>query len=517
MKKVFLYPGKLHASRETTEVTTLLGSCVGVAMFDPTTKIGGLNHYLLANVSHGESPNERYGEVAIPQLVDEMVKLGALRSQIRAKVYGGANVLTQISKTEAQAIGTKNIEMATKTLKNLGIPVDEKIVGGSVGCKIIVNTSTFEVKHNFNRNGETEETDISGYKKVAPIKREIKVLIVDDSATVRTLFSNIFTKNGLKVVGAATDPYEAREMLSQHKPDVMTLDIEMPKMNGVQFLEKVMQHFPVPVVMVSSLGANGPAAMKALELGAVEFVHKPSQFDPAVLRTLGETLIEKIKAAAYVPTLKARPKTDMSAQASVVSTKSSTDIKLALIGGNAGSPDAIERILQKLDADTPPVVISCPTITTFVEAFIDKMKKKCRVSLSVAKDGEILRLGNVYFVPANVHGRIAQKSGEVCIHLDKGVPMGSQIPSTSVLFKTAASQVGAATYAVLLSGYGGDGVDGLQVIQAKGGVTVTQNPSDAPFPFAPQKAVELGVADSILHADEIANHLYQMRSRSIAA
>ncbi len=538
MKTFFLYPGKLAAFKDETLITTLLGSCVAVAIYDPTTKIGGLNHYLLPEPTHGETGSPRYGSFAIPTLIEELVKLGANPDKLQAKVYGGGNVIN-ISHQIGEGIGRRNIDLAEKTLKVLKIPIIDKNVAGELARTIKLNTATFELTHSTS-NGETQVNntvrssdnsknsaadglDITGFRPLSVMKN-VKVLIVDDSATVRTLFTNIFSKAGLEVVGAAADPYQARELLVKTKPDVVTLDIEMPKMNGVQFLEKVMKHSPLPVVMVSSLGAQGEAALRSLELGAIEFIHKPSQFDPAVLKDLALMLVDKVRAAASVNILKklkdlpqiVRPaESTLEAGAGTTGFKKRSELRVVTIGGNAGSPESLEKLITTLASDTPPVVVACSTVTNFLESYVAKLKPKSKMFLQIAKNGDALSLGKVYFLPSGHQGKIQVNGGMIHLKIEPASPVCSQLPSATILFQSAAEALGAGCYGIQLSGFGMDGVDGLTKIHDKGGMTVVQTPAQATFPYGPQKSIELGVAAEILNVDDMAGHVFRYRNQSI--
>lgn len=520
MNTHYLFPGKLAAFKEETVISTLLGSCVAVAIHDPTTGIGGLNHYLLPEGMDGERANTRYASSAIPMLIEEVVRLGANRAKLQAKIYGGANVISVSSLGDG--IGTRNIEFAEKMLRDMGIPIVERNVAGESARTIKMNTANFNVLHNSSKDtGNVDKpVDVSGFKPLT-IAKNVKVLIVDDSATVRTLFTSIFTKSGLEVVGAAADAYQARELILNKKPDVMTLDIEMPKMSGVMFLEKIMKHHPIPTVMVSSLASTGEAALRSLDLGAVEFVHKPSQFDPAVLKDLAATLVEKVRAAASVNVLKKLKE----APAPVVELKNATtgnlklkkaaELKVVVLGGNAGSANAIEKFVGELAADTPPVVIACSTIANFATAFIGKLKLKSKVTPVLAKDGEFLRMGHVYIIPSEHHGKVLPGATSPTLSLVQGHPVASQLPSSNVLFQSAAQSYRGGVYAILLGGFGSDGVDGLSEVQKKGGVTVVQHPEEAQFPYGPQKAIEVGVADEILKTESLASHLMQYRNQNL--
>lgn len=519
MNTHYLFPGKLAAFKEETVISTLLGSCVAVALHDPSSKVGGLNHYLLPEGLPDERENARYATSAIPMLVEECVKLGANRNRLQAKIYGGANVIS-VSQL-GDGIGKRNIEFAEQILRTLGIPIIEKNVAGESARTIKLNTATFDVLHNMAKDTNTVDrpVDVSGFKPLS-VAKSVKVLVVDDSATVRTLFTNIFTKSGLEVVGAAADAYQARELILNKKPDVMTLDIEMPKMSGVMFLEKIMKHHPIPVVMVSSLANTGEAALKSLELGAVEFVHKPSQFDPAVLKDLAGMLVEKVRAAASVNVLKKIKEAPLVSEVKPTATSSSVpkraaELKVVVLGGNAGSADALEKFVKNLAADTPPVVVSCSTVANFATAFISKLKVGAKVTPILAKDGEFLRMGHVYIVPSEHHGKITPGAHGPILNLVKGAPVASQLPSSNVLFQSAAQSYGKGVYAILLGGFGTDGVEGLTEVQKKGGVTVVQTPEEAQFPYGPQKAIEVGVADEILKSEMLAQHLMQYRNQNL--
>ncbi|MGZ3769208.1 MAG: chemotaxis protein CheB [Bdellovibrio sp.] len=519
MKTYYLFPGKIAAFKEETIISTLLGSCVAVAIYDPTTKIGGLNHYLLPESASEERPNMRYGVHAIPMLIEECLRLGAKKSTMIAKIYGGGNVIN-VSQNQ-DSIGNKNIEIAERILKSHGISVLHRNVAGDSARTIKMNTATFEILHVKTAekgNNEDQQVDVSGYKPL-PIIKNVKVLVVDDSATVRTLFSTIFSNNGLEVVGAAVDPYQARDLIVQQKPDVITLDIEMPKMSGVVFLEKIMKHHPIPIVMVSSLDSTGEQALKSLNLGAVEFVHKPSQFDKNSLTVLATTLVEKVRAAASVNVLTKNkndnyPSFDSQHKVSLTPGQApSSEFSIFVMGGNAGSAEALEEIIKGCASDCPPIVVSCGTIAGFLAAFNSKLKSLSKIIPVIAKNEMICQRGHVYFIPANHHGKIKVNPSGPQLEIYKDVPVCSQIPSSNVLFNSAAESYGKNVCAVLLAGYGADGVEGLTLVQKKGGYTMVQDPEETAFPHAPQKSVELGVADEILRVQEIPERLKSIRQQ----
>ncbi|OQW49165.1 MAG: hypothetical protein A4S09_03620 [Proteobacteria bacterium SG_bin7] len=514
MKTLYVLPGRLAVSKDPVELTTILGSCVSVVLYDPLAKCAGLNHYLLTKLPQGEVASGRYGECAIPMLIQELERLGASRRNLKAKVYGGGAVLTDVQ--IGIGVGKKNIDFAFETLANLGIPVVEQNVGGELSRKITINVSDFNVIHRFINQDENSQVDISGRIKLEPI-RKVKVGIVDDSATVRSLFQNVFSKHGLDVVGVAADPYQAREMLVKHKPDVITLDIEMPKMNGVVFLEKLMKHMPLPVVMVSSLGSQGEAALRALELGAIEFIHKPSQYDPAVIKQLGETLVEKVKAAASQKVLanRSQKKSDTKVEYAV-SGLGIQGLKLIAVGGNTGSQDGLKAFLQSLNSDTPPVIVANSTLSSFIEAYIQKIKKNVSVRLSVVKENTHLTSGNVYFAPADNHIVVETQSNNFYAKLRQLPPVNGQKPSSDVLMASIASCERGGALGVLMSGFGRDGVDGLAAMRASGNVTLVEDPDLCAFPYGPQQAINLGIVDYVKSAGDFANTVMEIRNKRVA-
>jgi two-component system chemotaxis response regulator CheB len=515
MNKVYLLPGKFFASREPTEITTILGSCVAIAIFDPGTRIGGMNHFLLPGSETAEHQTARYGVFATRNLVKDILRLGANPKTLSAKIYGGASVLGEMS--GALDVGRKNIELAEKELKALGIPIIDRHLGGESGCRVVMNTEDFSVKHKWFESEEVSP-DVSGFAKLNA-KQRCKVLIVDDSATVRTLFQNIFTKHGLVVVGAAANAFEAREMISKVKPDVMTLDIEMPMMSGVAFLEKVMKHFPIPTVMVSSLGSQGEAAMRALQLGAVEFIQKPSQYEMGDLQKLGEILVDKVRAAANIRVKKvdltSNPDTKM--KGAPASLHGPTSISVIGISGNSGSHGSLEKMFAGLPSDTPPVLVACSTVTSFLKEYILDLKKKYQhLSFEAAAQGTVPRVGNVYFSPAGHHLKISGVPARFQLEVAPGRAYASQMPSGTVLFESLAAVLPGTSVGVLLSGFGNDGVEGLARLQACKSLTLVENPAQLSFPFAPQAAVNQGVADEVLEIQEIPSAILKFRNRRAA-
>ncbi|MBC86391.1 MAG: chemotaxis protein CheB [Bdellovibrionaceae bacterium] len=516
MNKHFLLPGKLVVTRSEAKITTVLGSCISVMIYDDVAKVYGMNHFLLPNDAGKPGLSGRYGEYAMSTLIAKMESHGAARLRMKAFVYGGAEVLE--TSTGLRKIGEKNSELAFQVLDQMGIKILKQDVGGKRGRKIVFDTSSLTVEDLKDSSDSKGKLDRTGFGTLS-MKKAVKVLIVDDSATIRNLFHKLFTQNGLNVVGMARDAFEAREMIAKFKPDVLSLDIEMPKMNGVKFLEKIMSFHPMPVVMVSSLSSDGQAALKSLELGAIEFIQKPNQTRMADLQKLGHSVAEKVRAAAnvnmslWMKQLKEKPKAVSSSSLNIEAPEKVKDVSIICVGGNASAQRPLETLMTQLHDDTPPVVVAVSTIGTFVSDFIAKLKGKTKAALHVAQEGQSLSVGNIYIIEAGKNGQITKGAlGPVLRFSD---PSGgqSQIPSSDVLMDSAAKSYSASACGILLAGFGSDGVKGLESVSRAGGVTMAQEPSTCLMPHAPQNALDQGLVEYIHPPEAMAQQLWTIRNK----
>lgn len=278
-RKIFLLPGEYHISRSECEIATLLGSCVAVTLKHKEQPFGAMNHYLLSaqsdysTVRSGHDDKGRYGDIAIDRIVHLMQKLESDFSKVVAGVYGGAAVVSHLTNATGD-IGVTNIEMAHQKLKEYGIKIVDEDTGGTKGRRIYLNTASGNVTvKTLERTSEVERIE-KNREYVAT--RNPRVLIVDDSPLVRKILrAAIESYDGIEVCGEAGDAYEARDLIVSEQPDVVSLDIIMPRMDGLKFLHKLSQHFPVPVVICSTIAKTGSQiARKAKELGAVDIVDK---------------------------------------------------------------------------------------------------------------------------------------------------------------------------------------------------------------------------------------------------
>ncbi len=295
-KRLFVLPGEMAVSRQPAVIATLLGSCVAICLYNSKLKAGGMNHYMLPTGLKTEEMKGKYGDYATEKLVEMMLKLDANKGNLVAKVYGGGAVVGHLS--AGAGIGEKNIETARSLLASHGIKISTMDTGGINGRKIFFNTHTGDVemrlieKSEMTKQLEEKKKDIAG--------RKIRVMVVDDSSTIRQIITKAISADPeIHVVGEAGDPYEARSKMLELDPDVLTLDIIMPKMDGVTFLKKLMLHLPKPVIVVSSIAQKGSKQrLRAQEIGAFDVIDKEDLKMYQGLSTATQILTSKIKLAA---------------------------------------------------------------------------------------------------------------------------------------------------------------------------------------------------------------------------
>ncbi len=344
--------------------------------------------------------------------------------------------------------------------------------------------------------------------------KTIKVLIVDDSALVRQMLSEMLgSAPDIEVVGTAQDPYVARERIKSLNPDVLTLDVEMPRMDGVTFLRNLMRLRPMPVVMVSTLTEKGAdITLQALELGAVDFVSKPKTDLSHTLEDYAEEIIAKVRNAAVArvqPLTTVAPRRDADA---VLGRKAGsghfrTTERILAIGASTGGTEAIKAVLQQLPADTPGTVITQHIPEAFSAPFARRMNDNSAMTVCEAEDGQQIITGHVYIAPGNRHLMVERDGARYVCRLHDGPPVNRHKPSVDVLFRSVAQNVGSNAVAVLLTGMGDDGARGLLEIQQTGAPTIAQDENSSVVWGMPGAAVNLGAADEVLPLNKIAQRL----------
>jgi len=335
----------------------------------------------------------------------------------------------------------------------------------------------------------------------------IRVLVVDDSATVRNIFTKELNKYpDIEVVGAAPDPYIARDKIVRLKPDVITLDIEMPRMDGITFLGKLMKHYPIPVIIVSSLTRNGgKLSLEAMEKGAVDVIAKPGE--AYSVGDMSEQLAEKIRAASRVDISKySRKDTAVKPpQTNVIKTRAlaETTNKILAIGASTGGTEAIKEVLTRLPRNIPGTVIVQHMPPNFTTAFAARLDTLCEIDVREAKDGDSVRPGLALIAPGNYHMLLSRSGANYFVKVKSGPLVHHQRPAVDVLFKSVARYAGGNAAGVILTGMGKDGAEGLLEMRTLGAKTIAQNEASCVVYGMPKAAVELGAADRILSLDDI--------------
>ncbi|OUR82193.1 chemotaxis response regulator protein-glutamate methylesterase [Cycloclasticus sp. 46_120_T64] len=338
--------------------------------------------------------------------------------------------------------------------------------------------------------------------------KKIRLLIVDDSAIVRQVLSEIFSKtDDIEVIGTAIDPLIARDKIKRLKPDVLTLDIEMPRMDGITFLANLMRLRPVPVVMVSTLTEKGAeATFKALELGAIDFVAKPKVNVKTELAKYAEDICAKVRAAAAARIRTASPL--KSAETAVTLATPRKNLRqIIAIGSSTGGTEAIKELLVGLPVDSPPVVITQHIPKTFSTAFAQRLNGMCELTVLEANTGMQLKSGHVYLAPGDRHLLVVKKGAIFSCVLNDGPAVNRHKPSVDVMFRSLIECAPKDVHAVMLTGMGSDGAEGMLDLLKAGATTTAQDEASSVVWGMPGSAVKLSAVQSVLPLKKIAGHL----------
>jgi two-component system chemotaxis response regulator CheB len=341
-----------------------------------------------------------------------------------------------------------------------------------------------------------------------------RVLIVDDSALMRQVMGTLLTRDpSIEVVGAASDPYIARDKIKQLNPDVLTLDVEMPRMDGLAFLEKLMRARPMPVVMVSSLTEAGCATtLRALELGAVDFVTKPKLDLREHLPRVAQEVIDKIKAAAAARVRRPLPRPAVAAPVRPAGGGAlirSTDQVIA-VGASTGGTEALKDFLMALPADCPGVVIVQHMPEKFTRAFADRLDTLCTVRVKEAADGDRVLTGHALIAPGGYHMRLVRAGATYLVRITSEPPVNQHRPSVDVLFESCSETAGANVVGVIMTGMGDDGARGLLAMRKAGAHTLAQDEASCVVFGMPKAAIDLGGAERVLPLSRLADAVLGM-------
>jgi two-component system chemotaxis response regulator CheB len=356
----------------------------------------------------------------------------------------------------------------------------------------------------------------------------IKVLIVDDSPLVRQTLKEILNdSSGIRVVGVASDPYLAREKIKELDPDVLTLDVQLPRMDGVTFLKNIMRLRPMPVVMISTLTEEGAdTTLRALELGAVDFITKPRADISRGLRVHGIEIVAKVRAAARARIRVLEESAEKNAErADGAGRDSSADAvadsiagissahspdRIIGIGASTGGTEAIKDVLRTLPPGMPGIVVTQHIPKAFSGPLARRVDKYTVLQVSEARDGEEILPGHVYIAPGNRHLLVARDGRRYICRLDDGAPVNRHKPSADVMFRSLAMSVGYNAIGVILSGMGDDGAEGLGAMKRAGAFTLVQDEKSSVVWGMPGKAAERGYADQIVALPEMAHRLVEL-------
>ena len=341
----------------------------------------------------------------------------------------------------------------------------------------------------------------------------IRVLVVDDSALMRALLTEII--NGapdLEVVGAAPDPMAAREMIKTLNPDVLTLDVEMPRMDGLEFLDRLMRLRPMPVIMISSFTAAGSeVTLKALELGAVDYLAKPRAENISVLQDYAEDIRDKIRAASSAR-VKSTARAAVPPAPTFVHAKGSFSSRLLAekviaIGASTGGTEAIKDVLGSLPEEMPPIVMVQHMPDTFTPSFARRLDSLSKLTVIEAGGGERLQPGTAYLAPGHSHMRVRKSAGGFVLELSREEPVNRHRPAADVLFRSVAEQVRHNGLGVILTGMGKDGAQGLLAMRQAGAWNIGQDQASCVVYGMPREAAEIGALDEVASLGDISRRI----------
>lgn len=344
-----------------------------------------------------------------------------------------------------------------------------------------------------------------------PGTRKIKALIIDDSALMRQVLAAILREDpGINVVGTAANPLIAREKIKSLKPDVLTLDVEMPGMDGITFLEKLMRLHPLPVVMVSTHTEKGATAtLRALDLGAVDFVAKPQgSLRDGLSADLVDEIRAKVRAAAgaHVRPMLVAPVVQTESPFTHIVPPDCRD-GIIVMGASAGGTQAISEIMAKLPRSTPGIAIVQHMPPKFTASFAERLHQQSRFEVREAKSGDQLKPGVALVAPGGYHMAIMRVGGGYAVKVYEGEPVNRHRPSVDVLFDSAARTAGADALGIILTGMGNDGARGLHAMKMAGAYTIAQDEKSCVVFGMPEQAIRLGAVSQVVSLERIADHI----------
>ena len=540
--------GEILIIRQAASISTVLGSCVAICLYSEDGSIGAMNHFVLPRPDALSRADDeyRYGEASCQAMIETVLaQTGINRKLLLAKIVGGASI--NQSQGLSRDIGNQNIEVARKALARYKIPIVAEDIAGGLGRKVFFFAGSGKVRISMLEKDSKEIPVLKANKfptqalavnslarppllevkllRSAPsaaaessLKSQAKkrVLIVDDSKTIQEFLKKIFAEDpDIEVVGVANHPGEAEVILARTQVDVMTLDIQMPIMDGVSFLEKLMPVNPMPVVMLTSMSPeDGNHVLKALDLGAVDYIQKPKLSDMVIL---GPIICEKVKAAAHAQ-VKKKIKT-FTANSRVKATVGHNRAQhIIAIGASTGGTVALAEVLTALPAEIPPIIIVQHIPPVFSKAFADRLNSLCPFEVKEAEDGDEVLSGRVLIAPGGKQMELTSSGGRLIVSLNDSEPVNRHKPSVDYLFDSVARISKGKALGIILTGMGADGAKGMLAMKQSGCYTVAQDEKSCVVYGMPKEAVKLGGVEQSADLDRIAGIIEKWASehRSVA-
>ena len=341
-------------------------------------------------------------------------------------------------------------------------------------------------------------------------KQKIKTLIVDDSAIVRKILSEELSRfPDIDVVGTAPDPFVARDKILKLQPEVITLDIEMPRMDGLTFLRKLMKHYPLPVIIVSSLTPKGSKlALEAMEIGAVDVIAKPG--GSYSVGDMSNMLAEKIRIASVANISRRLDYQTDYERPEPIRALAETTHKVIAIGASTGGTEALKEVLTKMPPNSPGIVIVQHMPANFTTAFAERLNSICQVTVKEAEDNDSVTPGKALIAPGNYHMLLRRSGARYYVEVKDGPRVHHQRPSVDILFKATAKYAGPNSIGVIMTGMGADGAEGLLEMKQAGAKTIAQDEKTCVVFGMPKEAIKLGAADKVVPLGQVANEILRM-------
>ena len=341
--------------------------------------------------------------------------------------------------------------------------------------------------------------------------KQIKVLIVDDSAIVRKVFSEELSRYpDIQVVGTAPDPFAARDKIVFLQPDVITLDIEMPRMDGLTFLKKLMKFHPMPVIIVSSLTPKGgKLTLEAMDLGAVDVIAKPGS--AYSVGDMSAQLAEKIRGASRARINRTPVREDIeTGRVESIKALAQTTNQVIAIGASTGGTEALKTVLTRMPPNSPGIVVVQHMPANFTTAFAERLNSLCQITVKEARDNDSVTIGSALIAPGNFHMILRRSGARYYVEIKTGPMVHHQRPAVDILFKSTAKNAGANAIGVILTGMGADGAEGLLEMKKTGARTIAQDEATCVVFGMPKEAIKMGAADRVVPLNQIASEIVRM-------